>query len=135
MKHCHTKCKLYISREEIFSHSRHLKACAELISDIWCIRVKNSKVTLQATTQQGTIFDILPLSLRYQADRLYISKRLNARFAIDTLFSYIKSLHQNVCTQLFSHKVGFSATYPMGAGSGDMIGLSYKYFCHDYGVT
>ena len=38
------------------------------------------------------------------------------------------------CAQVFSHKVGFSAAYLMQAGSGDTIGKSYKYFCHDYGV-
>ena len=53
-------------------------------------------------------------------------------FATDTLFSDIKSFYQNVCAQVFSHKVGFSAAYPTREGSGVTIGQSYKYFCHDY---
>ena len=52
----------------------------------------------------------------------------------DTIFSDIKSLNQKICVQLFSHKVGLSAAYPMRAGSGDSIGQSYKYLCHEYGV-
>ena len=91
------------------SHSRNLKESVELISDLWCIVIKNKKGTLQATTQLGTRSDIIPLSCKYGADILYSVKRLNARFATDTLFSDIKSLSQNVCAQVFSHKVGFLA--------------------------
>ena len=103
------------------SYSPHLKACTELISDLWCIGNKKSKATLEATTQQGTISDILPLSHSYRAGVVYSSKRLNARFATYTLFSDIKSLNQNVCAQVFSHKVGLSEAYPMQSGSGGTL--------------
>ena len=61
-------------------------------------------------------------------------KRLNERFATDTIFSDIKSPNKNVCAKVFNHKVGFSAVYHIQTGFGDMIGQSYKDFCHDYGV-
>ena len=35
--------------------------------------------------------------------------RLDSKFVTETLFSDIKSLNQNTCGQVFSHKVGFSA--------------------------
>ena len=102
-------------------HSRHLKASMELISDLWCIGIKKATVTLDATTKRGTRSDILPLYRRYRAGRVYSLKRLNARFATDTLFLDIKSLNKNVCAQVFSNKVGFSETYPMLSGLGDTI--------------
>ena len=121
-------------RRTFVSHSRHLKASAELISDLWFIGIKKAKATLEATTQQCIRSAILSLSRRYQANRVYSLKRINKRFSTDNLFSDIKSLNQNVCAQLFIHRVGLSAVYPLREGSVDTIGQSCKYFCHDYGV-
>ena len=123
-----------LARRKFVSHSQNLKSPAELISNLWCIVIKKSKATVEATIQQGAKSAILPLSRRYRSNRVYIFNRLNSWFSIDTLFSEIKSLNQNVCAQVFCHKVGFSATYPIQAGSGYTIGQSYKYFYHDYGV-
>ncbi len=61
-------------------------------------------------------------------------KRLNSRFATDTLFSDIKSLNGNICAQVISHKVGFNATYPLESLKGDSLGHAYKDFCHAFGV-
>ena len=105
------------ARRTFVSHSRHLKASAELIDDLRCIGIKKEKATLDATTQRGTRYAILPLRRRYRADRVYILKRLNTRFATDTILSDIKSLNHNVCAQVFSYKFGLSAAYPMRAGS------------------
>ena len=109
------------SRRKFLSHSRHLKAFVGLISDLWCIGIEKAKSTLEITNQQGIRSGILPLSCRYWADRVYILKRLNARFSTDTLFSDINSLNQNICAQVFSHKVGLSAAYPMQSGSGGTL--------------
>ena len=62
-------------------------------------------------------------------------RRLNAQFATDTLFSDVKSLNQNTCAQVFSHKVGFNATYPMVSSKGDSLGYSYIDFSHDFVIT
>ena len=100
-------------RRTFVSHARHLKASAELISDLWCIGLKRSQATLGATTKRLIISAILPLSRRYRADRVFSMRPLNARFAMETLFSDVKSLNQNTCSQVFSHKAGFNTTYPM----------------------
>ena len=76
----------------------------------------------------------MPLSRRYRADRMYHMKRLNAKFATDTFFSDTKSLNQNTCAQIFSHKNGFSAVYPLNNVKGNSIGQSYINFCHDFGI-
>ena len=91
------------------SNSRHLKAPAEIIADLWCIGIKKAKENLEETTQRDIRSDILPLSRRYRADRVYSLKIINARFATYNFFSYIKSINQNLCAQVFSHAVGFSA--------------------------
>ena len=62
-------------------------------------------------------------------------RRLNAQFLTDTLFSDVKSLNQNMCTHVFSHNVGFNATYPMVSLTGDSLGYSYIDFSHDFGIT
>ena len=61
-------------------------------------------------------------------------RRLNARFAPDTLFSDVKSLNQNKCAQVFSHKVGFNSTYPMKSSTWDSLEYSYRDFSHDFGI-
>ena len=122
------------ARRTFVSHPQDLKASAELIADLWYIGIKKAKSPLEAATQRGTRSAILPHSCMYRSDRVYSWNILNARFAIDTIFSDIRSLNQNACAQVFSHKVGLSAIYPTRAGSGYTIGQSYKYFCHDYGV-
>ena len=122
------------ARRTFVSYDRHKKASAESIADLWCIGIKRARATMDATTQRGTRSAILPLSRRYRADRVYNLKRLDARFATDTLFSDIKSLSQNTCAQIYSHKVGFAAVYPMVSSTGDSIGQSYKDFSHDFGI-
>ena len=107
------------ARRTLVSHARHLKASAELISDLWCIGLKRSQATLGATTQRGIRSVILTLARIYRAGRVFIMCQLNERFATDTLFSDGKSLKQNTCTQVFSHKVGFNATYLMVSSTGD----------------
>ena len=72
---------LFISRE------RHNKLSAESIAELWCIGLKRAKATLLATTQQETRSALLPISRRYQVDMRYNIKRLNGKFAIDTIYS------------------------------------------------
>ena len=63
------------------SHARHLKASAELFSDLWCIGLKRAQATLGANTQRVIRYAILSLSKRYRADRVFSMRRLDARFA------------------------------------------------------
>ena len=77
---------------------------------------------------------MLPISRLYRADRYYYKKRLNSKFATDTLFAPVKSIHQNSCAHVFYHKSGFSAVYPQSDTKKDTIGSSYNNFAHDFGV-
>ena len=65
-------------RRTFFSHARHLKASAELISDLWCIVLKRAQATLGTTTQRGIRYAILKLARRYRDDRVFSMRRLNA---------------------------------------------------------
>ena len=80
-------------RRTFISHARQLKASADLIADLWCIGPTRSQATLGATMQRGIRSAILPLARRYNSDRVFSMRGLNARFATDTLFSYVKSLN------------------------------------------
>ena len=64
---------------------------------------------------------------------MYNLKRLNSKFATDTFFSDIKSLNQNTCAQIFSHKNGFSAVYPLERTTDNLIGQSLVNFYNDFG--
>jgi hypothetical protein len=65
---------------------------------------------------------------------MYIMKRLNAKFATDTFYSDYKSINRNTCAQIYSHKNGFAAVYPMEKANGDSIGQSLATFSNDFGV-
>ena len=65
---------------------------------------------------------------------MYGVKRLLGHFATDTFFFNKKSLHQNTCAQVYSHKCGFATCYPMQNTKGDSIGNSLYDFVHDFGA-
>ena len=80
---------------------------AAQIADLWYIGPKKAIATPNATTQRGQRSAILPIGRRYRADRAYNMKRLNAKFATDTLYGDIKSINKNTCAQIYKNKVGF----------------------------
>jgi hypothetical protein len=122
------------ARRTHINNERHNKLSADTIAELWGIGPKKAKATLRATTQHGIRSAILPLSRRYKADRMYNMKRLQGRFATDTFFSDIKSMHNDTCAQIYSHKTGFAVCYPMKSATGDSIGFSLQDFVHDFGV-
>ena len=122
------------ARRTFISNDRHKGVTADNIAELWCIGKKKAEATLEATTQKGTRSAILPISRRYRADRVYNLRRLDAKFATDTLYSEVKSLHDMKCAQIYSNKVGFAVCYPMTAASGQLIGQSLKDFTHDFGI-
>ena len=65
---------------------------------------------------------------------MYNLKRFRGKFATDTFYPEIKSLNQNTCAQMYSHKGGFAVCYPMTGEDGNSIGQSLKDFSQDYGV-
>ena len=122
------------ARKTFVSTDRHKQAAAMTLCENWCIGPKKAFATLQATTQRGTRSSILPLSRRYKADRYYNIKRLNSKFASDTVWADIKSLNQHKYAQIFTHKCGFAAVYPIDTMSGDSIGYALQDFINDFGV-
>jgi hypothetical protein len=61
-------------------------------------------------------------------------KRLNGKFATDTLWATVRSLRQNNCAQIYSHKCGFQAAYVMPAATGETVGHSLLDFIHEFGA-
>ena len=122
------------SRRTFVSTERHKRISAESLSELWAIGPNKARATLRVTTQNGVRSAILPLSRRYRSDRMYNVKRLKGRFATDTIYSIEKSIHGNICAQIFSQKIGFAACYPMLSAKGDPVGNSLNDFVHDFGV-
>jgi hypothetical protein len=122
------------ARRTFVSRKRHAQLSAEALSELWHISPKRAKATMNATTQHGIRSAILPLTRRYRSDRMYNVKRLRGRFATDTFFADMKSLHGNTCCQIFSHKIGFAACYPKPNAKGDSLGEALDDFVHDFGA-
>ena len=116
------------------STKRHTKATAFNLAERWGIGLKNAENTLKVTTQRGIRSAIMPISRRYRADRYYNMKRLNSKFSTDTFYPKVWSLLQNTHAQVYSHKAGFSAAYPMKNTGGESIGETLRAFLHEFGV-
>ena len=129
-----TISELHSVRNTFKSQARHKRINANHISQLWGVGMNRAKATIECTTQRGSRSAILPLSRRYRADRMYSMKRLNSKFATDTFYSDYKYINQNTCAQIYSHKNGFSAVYPLENATGDSIGQSLTTFSNDFGV-
>lgn len=73
------------TRNTFVSTERHSTITAETLAERFLIGPDRARATLKATTQKGLRSAILPISRRYRADRTYDVKRLNGKFASDTL--------------------------------------------------
>lgn len=116
------------------SNERHLKATAELVAERFGISPVRAQRTLRVTTQRGVRSAILPISRRYRADRMFGVKRLHGKFATDTAYGKVRSLRGNIGAQLFTHKCGFKASYPLQKINGDSIGDALTQLISDFGV-
>ena len=121
------------ARRTMVSTERHTKLKASEIAELWGIGPRRAEDTIKATTQRGTRSAIMPISRRYRADRMFQVKRLNGKFATDTLFADEKSLLQNACGQVYTHKCDFSAFYPLISESGENLGNSLLEFIMSMG--
>lgn len=122
------------ARRTFVSSDRHLAITAENLSEQWNIGHEQASATLRKTRQRGTRSAILPLARRYRADRHHNVRRLNGRFATDTLYADVKSLESKKYAQIYTHKNGFSAVYPIENLTGDSIGQTLNDFAHEYGA-
>ena len=123
----------YPGRRTFVNKEKQAQLSAESLAELWHIGPKRAQATLDATTQNGVRSAILPISRRYRSDRMYNVKKLKGRFATDIFFTNTKSLHQNTCCQVYSHKNGLVVCFPFDTSSGDNIGDSLLSFIHDYG--
>lgn len=121
-------------RQTLVSRDRHERINEDTLANRFGISSKKARETLKCTLQQGTRSALLPLSRRYKANRRYKLRRLDAKFATDTFYSKKKSLIGNTCSQLYSTKFGFHATYNMSTANGEQIGQSLNDFIHEWGV-
>ena len=116
------------------STQRHNQITAEDLAEKFCIGLERAQATLRATRQRGTRSAILPISRRYRADRRFELKRLNGKFATDTLWSKVLSLEGNKASQIYSHKCGFKVVYHMKRANGENVGNTLSEFVHNYGA-
>ena len=121
-------------RNAFVSNERHKQTSVATLAETWGIGPLRAAATLKATTQQFKRSAILPISRRYRADRFYEMKKLDGKFATDTIWADIKSLNQHKYSQIYTHKCGFAISYPLDSMTGDNIGLSLQDFVHDYGI-
>ena len=122
------------ARRTFVSDERHLKVSAELIAERFGIGPLRAQKTMRVTTQLGVRSAILPISRRYRADRVFGVKRLKTKFATDTAYGKIRSLRGNIGCQIYSHKCGFKACYPIQKIDGHHVGDTLTQFISDFGA-
>jgi hypothetical protein len=94
------------------SHKRHSSITVSELSEHLHIGLRQSKDTLDATTQKFTRSAILPLSWHYRSDWNFYRRHLNHDFAADLYLGRNKSAKGNVGAYVFTHKCGFAQAYP-----------------------
>ena len=122
------------TRQSYTSHERHAKISVEVLADRFGIVLDRAKTTLRVTLQRSMRSALIPLSRRYIADRQYGVKRLNDKFATDTMWSKHRSLRSNIATQIFSHKCGFSKPYHLDKAENENVGYALRSFVSDFGA-
>ena len=123
-----------MQRRTFVSGDRHQFVTADRLAENFCIGPIRAKATLRATTQCGLCSAISPLSRRYRAYRMFNVRKLEGKYATDTLWAKTRSLNNNVASQIYSNKNGFSVPYHLKAADGDELGYSLASFIHGYGA-
>ena len=121
-------------RQTYTSTERHKKVSASLLAERFGIGLHRAQGTLKATLQRGMRSAVLPIGRRYRADRQFGVRRLNGKFATDTLWAKALSLRGNVAAQIYSHKCGFKALYPISKADNEQVGYSLSKFVSEYGA-
>ena len=121
-------------RDTYTSTERHLNLSTDLVAQRFGIGRERARETLNATIQRGTRSAILPIGRRYRADRRFGVRRLLGKFATDTFYSKTRSLRGNIAAQLFGHKCGLSAVYPIPKADNTHVAQSLSSFITDFGV-
>ena len=107
-----------LTRQTYTSTEGHVNMSAEVLANRFGIGLEKARQTFKATTQRGTRSALLPIIRRYRADRQFGVRRLNRKFATDTIWAKSKTLRRNVASQIYSHKCGFNAVYHLESENG-----------------
>ena len=83
------------------------KRAAEMLADSFGIGLERARQTLKAITQRGTRSALLPIVKRYRADRQFGVKRLNDKFATDTIWAKIRNLSYDSKLSLCDRAIGW----------------------------
>ena len=113
---------------------RHSSVSPQELSEVFGIGYIQAQRTLHATTQRGMRSAILPLSRRYRADKIFQEKRLAGKFATDTLYYKLKTVHQNMAAQIYSHKCSFTKSYQLTRVNCKSVGNTLGDFVSDFGI-
>ena len=113
-----------LDRRTFVSRDKNSQVTEDILAERFRISLKTARAILAATLQNGTRSAILSLSRKYKADRQYNLKRLDGKFSTDTFYSKVRSLIGNTCSQLYTHKCGFSAPYHMPRAKNEHVGGS-----------
>ena len=122
------------TRQTYTSTERHAKISAEVLADRFAIGLQRARATMNATLQRGTRSAILPIARRYRADRQFGLKRLNGKYATDTLWAKTRSIRGNIAAQIYSHKCGFCKAYLIDKANNERVGHSLSTFVNEYGA-
>src|SRR5688500_18582922 len=77
---------------------------------------------------------IRSIDRRYRADRFYRVKRLNAKFAMDTIYADCKTLQGHIGAQVYTTKFGFNVAYNIHRATGEELGNTLNDFANNYGT-
>ena len=105
--------KDFPTRQTYTSTECHRKISAKVLADRFGIGIERARSTLMATVKRGTTSAILPIIRRYRAYRQHTVKQLNGKFATDAILAKSMSLRGKLVSQMYSHKCGFNASYPI----------------------
>ena len=112
---------------------RHVKMSAEVLANRFSIGLERARQTLKATNQRGNRSALFPIRRRFRSVRQFGVRRLNGKFATDTIWAKSKTLRRNVASEIHSHKCGFNAVYHLESANGENMSYSLIKFVSDYG--
>ena len=101
-------------------NNRYSRICSinpEGLSKLWIIHIDIARNTIKVTSFSSIRTHEGRISRRFRTDTYQRrDKRLggsNARFYTDTLFSKVKGITGETCTELYTNGVGFTKLYPL----------------------
>ena len=87
--------------------------------------------TLKSTTQKVVRSAVMPLARRYQADHMFVVRRVHGMISTDTMDAQCNSIHAEKYLQVFGNKEFFVEAYTIKRKADCHEGL--ETFVHEYG--